>query len=201
MDNDTGTAPQPQMQQTTGVTQPVAPLQTPPQPPLTPPTKTNQNSSYVTSLFQGRLNRRNYWMGALLIFSVPAILILISAVTTALFPSQLILPPIDSGIPYTPPAPNPIERVVTSIAAVITMIYMLLLTPYIISLQIRRLHDLDQSGWLMLLCMVPPINAFFALYVSFFPGSVAENKFGTIPKQRVNIKEDILKLKAKPILV
>lgn len=37
-----------------------------------------------------------------------------------------------------------------------------------IMMGVRRLHDLDKSGWWMLLLLVPLINLFFCLYLLFF---------------------------------
>ena len=45
----------------------------------------------------------------------------------------------------------------------------------------RRLNDLDQSGWLALLMLVPLINAIFGLYLMFAPGSKDGNKYGAPP--------------------
>lgn len=45
----------------------------------------------------------------------------------------------------------------------------------------RRLNDLDKSGWLSLLNLVPIINFFFALYLVFFPGTNGPNNYGPKP--------------------
>jgi len=47
----------------------------------------------------------------------------------------------------------------------------------------RRLHDLDQTGWLSLLVFVPLLNFLFALYLLFAPGTQGENKYGLRPQQ------------------
>jgi uncharacterized membrane protein YhaH (DUF805 family) len=46
----------------------------------------------------------------------------------------------------------------------------------------RRLHDLEQSGWLTLLIFVPLVNLFFGLYLLFASGTKGENKYGLKPK-------------------
>jgi uncharacterized membrane protein YhaH (DUF805 family) len=46
---------------------------------------------------------------------------------------------------------------------------------------IQRLHDLDQSGWLWLILMIPLIGLFFALYMMFAPGSNGANRYGNPP--------------------
>ncbi len=46
---------------------------------------------------------------------------------------------------------------------------------------IQRLHDLDKSGWLFLLMLVPLVNLFFTLYIIFAPGSQGANRYGNPP--------------------
>lgn len=43
---------------------------------------------------------------------------------------------------------------------------------------IRRLHDLNQSGWLSLIMLIPFVNLIFALYVVFAKGTEGINKYG-----------------------
>lgn len=50
---------------------------------------------------------------------------------------------------------------------------------------VKRLHDLDKSGWLILLCCVPIVGWVFALYMLFADGTVGPNKFGEDPKNRM----------------
>lgn len=45
----------------------------------------------------------------------------------------------------------------------------------------RRLNDLNQSGWLGLLMLVPLVNFFFGLYLLFWPGSKGSNDYGPAP--------------------
>jgi uncharacterized membrane protein YhaH (DUF805 family) len=44
--------------------------------------------------------------------------------------------------------------------------------------QIKRLHDLDLSGWFALLGCIPIVNLFFGLYVLFCPGTEGPNQYG-----------------------
>ncbi|MES9844065.1 MAG: DUF805 domain-containing protein [Candidatus Sedimenticola sp. PURPLELP] len=46
---------------------------------------------------------------------------------------------------------------------------------------VRRLNDLDRSGWFCLLWFVPFINLLFAIYLIFFAGSTATNRYGPAP--------------------
>lgn len=45
----------------------------------------------------------------------------------------------------------------------------------------RRLNDLDKSGWLGLLMMVPLLNIFFGFYLMLASGSTGSNNFGPKP--------------------
>jgi len=48
----------------------------------------------------------------------------------------------------------------------------------LVMLAIQRCHDLDRSGWLTLLFLVPAVNFFFGLYLVFAPGTDGHNRFG-----------------------
>ena len=43
---------------------------------------------------------------------------------------------------------------------------------------IRRLHDLDKSGWFVLVVMIPVIGLIFSIYLFFAPGTVGYNRYG-----------------------
>lgn len=48
----------------------------------------------------------------------------------------------------------------------------------------RRLHDLDKSGWWMLLFCVPLVNILFYIYILFFKGIEGPNQYGEDPLQQ-----------------
>jgi uncharacterized membrane protein YhaH (DUF805 family) len=47
---------------------------------------------------------------------------------------------------------------------------------------VRRLHDLDRSGWMSLLLLIPLVNVALSLYATFAPGTSGSNRFGQAPK-------------------
>lgn len=53
----------------------------------------------------------------------------------------------------------------------------------VISIQIgvKRLHDLDWSGWLLLINLIPVVSFVFALIMVFMPGTKGRNRFGPPP--------------------
>jgi len=67
--------------------------------------------------------------------------------------------------------------------AIITGIYVLLMLISLIQyfpLSVRRLHDINESGWYSLLTFVP-ISQFFILYLMFKKGTPGPNKYGEPP--------------------
>lgn len=71
---------------------------------------------------------------------------------------------------------------------------------------VKRLHDLNKSGWLILLFLIPIVGAIFALYVLFADGTVGPNQYGDDPKGRmpyqqqptaVNVTVNVAKEEAK----
>ncbi|MCB7481616.1 DUF805 domain-containing protein [Christiangramia sediminis] len=49
---------------------------------------------------------------------------------------------------------------------------------------IKRLHDINLSGWYSLINLIPYVGGFFGLIVLFIDGSKGPNKYGTDPKNR-----------------
>lgn len=47
----------------------------------------------------------------------------------------------------------------------------------------RRFHDLDHSGWLCLLILVPIVNFLAGLYLIFGPGNEGANRYGPPPSK------------------
>jgi uncharacterized membrane protein YhaH (DUF805 family) len=50
-----------------------------------------------------------------------------------------------------------------------------------IMLAVQRLHDMDKTGWLYLLILVPIVNIIFGLYMLFAPGTQSANRYGNPP--------------------
>jgi uncharacterized membrane protein YhaH (DUF805 family) len=45
----------------------------------------------------------------------------------------------------------------------------------------RRLNDLNRTGWLSLLTLIPLVNFLLAIYLIFFPGTDGSNDYGPMP--------------------
>jgi len=50
---------------------------------------------------------------------------------------------------------------------------------------IKRLHDLNNSGWLSLMQLIPVVNFIFGLYLLFSDSNKGPNKYGEDPKARI----------------
>ncbi len=64
---------------------------------------------------------------------------------------------------------------------IISLILTLPLSISAIMLNIRRMHDMNKSGWWLLLVFVPFINLLFVLYMFFAKGTQGSNRFGANP--------------------
>lgn len=60
-----------------------------------------------------------------------------------------------------------------------SLVFGLLLLIYTVGLMVRRLHDMDLSGWWALLSLVPILNLPFHLFLYLGDGSSSMNRFGT----------------------
>jgi len=47
---------------------------------------------------------------------------------------------------------------------------------------VRRLHDMDKSGWWILFLLVPGLNAVLLLVLLFRRGTAGPNRFGDNPR-------------------
>jgi len=48
-----------------------------------------------------------------------------------------------------------------------------------LSVQVRRLHDTDRSGWWMLIALIPLVGAITLLVFNCLPGTDGSNRFGS----------------------
>jgi uncharacterized membrane protein YhaH (DUF805 family) len=108
--------------------------------------------------FSGRIGRLRYW-----IYGVVLSLALIPLILLGLLGSLLT---------HTPPGPLSFLFVVVAEVAVLFGCVVLVR---------RRLNDLDKSGWLSLLMLVPLVNAVFGIWILFWPGTAGVNRFGLPP--------------------
>jgi len=63
--------------------------------------------------------------------------------------------------------------------------------PLNFSVTIKRLHDLNKTGFYFMLTPIPFINLFLFIYIGFFSGDIHKNKYGN-PVARLSNKMEIL---------
>ena len=66
------------------------------------------------------------------------------------------------------------------IGAILSIIGIVMLIPFTF-VAVRRLHDLDWSGWLWLILLIPVLNVFLGMVLLFKRGTEGPNKYGPAP--------------------
>lgn len=118
-------------------------------------------------LFKGRLNRRNYFIGNILIYLIFFSIYFVWGVISAIFG-------------FT--SDNNLQELLIFIGSILWLIYSL-------SLSIRRLHDLNNSGWVILAGLIPLVNFALVLMLLFKRGDISNNKYGTKPLSKIEIRK------------
>ncbi len=68
------------------------------------------------------------------------------------------------------------------VLAILSLLYGIALIVPSIGLGIRRLHDLNLSGWFYLIALIPFIGGLALLFLFCMPGDAEDNKFGPAAK-------------------
>ena len=66
--------------------------------------------------------------------------------------------------------------------SIISLLYVLAILVPSVGLGIRRLHDLNLSGWFFLICIIPFIGGIALVLLFCLPGDEKENNFGAAAK-------------------
>ena len=124
--------------------------------------------------FSGRSRRREYWMFVLFGFLVG---MLINAMfgtkaTTTSWGYFSVSSSLDGGI----------GGVLLNVFSLLTLIPGL-------AVAVRRLHDQDRSGWLMLFGLIPFLGWFALLVLMCLEGTRGPNRFGSDPKGRIDPRD------------
>lgn len=70
-----------------------------------------------------------------------------------------------------------------SVSNILFFVLMVPVVVYFVALSVRRLHDLNRNGWLLLIAFIPFIGFFFSLYMIFAPGTTGSNNYGPAPSK------------------
>ncbi|HEL5052351.1 TPA: DUF805 domain-containing protein [Stenotrophomonas maltophilia] len=113
--------------------------------------------------FEGRANRREYWMFQLFLFLVAAAVSLLAGVLAILMRSS----------------PDALSAILIGTMVLLGLMWLATIVP-LIAVTVRRLHDCNQSGWLYLLALVP-MGGLVILVFALLPGTPQENPYGPVP--------------------
>lgn len=106
--------------------------------------------------YQGRLNRKPYfWRSLLIMFLETVCYIIFDSVWD--------------------------DDLVSVILLLLSIAVFILCVTADIMLDIRRLHDVNRSGWFVLLTLIPAVTPFFYLYLFLMPGTDGNNQYGENP--------------------
>ena len=116
--------------------------------------------------FKGRARRREYWMFALFnIIVIMALLLVAGMIGSATDSVELVSIPI--------------------------MIYYVAIILPSIAVAVRRLHDINKSGWYYLVSLIPLIGGIWLLVLLCTEGDRGDNQYGSNPKNPSNELNEI----------
>jgi uncharacterized membrane protein YhaH (DUF805 family) len=105
-------------------------------------------------IFSGRSSRKDYWMFTLINFGIVVLL---------------------QSIDYA------LSRNWDRNPQILLSIYGLAILLPTVGVTIRRLHDIDKSGWWILLNLIPLVGFIWSLVLMTTPGDHGDNKYGADP--------------------
>jgi uncharacterized membrane protein YhaH (DUF805 family) len=113
----------------------------------------------------GRASRKEYWM----FFLFNLIFVFVTSIIDAVLEEVLLLEEEDS-------------------IGVITLLYLFVIFIPHLAVTVRRLHDINISGWWILIGLVPLIGYFWLLILLVTNGNPYENRYGKDPKEFQRLK-------------
>lgn len=122
--------------------------------------------------FSGRSRRKEYWMFFLLIFIIGVVLGLITGRFTGISDPT-----------------NAFQMATWSSSSILLGLFYLAIFIPALAVQVRRFHDQDKSGWLVLLNFIPFIGGLIVLVFMCLEGTHGANRFGPDPKSDENAKD------------
>ncbi|AIL08960.1 DUF805 domain-containing protein [Stenotrophomonas maltophilia] len=72
------------------------------------------------------------------------------------------------------------SEILWKVGWVMTVCAVFVFLPPMLALTVRRLHDIDESGWYTVIAFIP-LGEFVLFPVMLLPGSEEENRFGAVP--------------------
>ena len=116
--------------------------------------------------FSGRASRSEYWWWTLAVVLASLVVSLIDAI---LFPY---------GLAGATPGAEPWS---SNSEGPLSLVFGLAVLLPSFAVSIRRLHDVDKSGWWILIILVPLIGSLYLIYLYVLRGTAGPNRFGNDP--------------------
>ena len=131
---------------------------------------------YVLFDTNGRINRRSYWLKGLLVIVLMWVLFLafifVVGVLLGLLGLALSIPLFTDD--------SSLETILNVITLVLGLPFGLVYLYTVFSVVIKRLHDINRTGWWSLLMFVPIFNWIFLLVIGVVPGTAGPNRFDRV---------------------
>jgi uncharacterized membrane protein YhaH (DUF805 family) len=115
--------------------------------------------------FSGRSRRKEYWMFALL----QVIVVVLYFILAGAFGATARPDSVGGAASF-------------GIVSIVLLLYCLAIIIPSIAVQVRRFHDQDKSGWMVLLGLIPGIGGIIVLVFMCLEGTRGPNRFGPDPK-------------------
>ena len=116
--------------------------------------------------FQGRSRRMEYWMFTLFNFVVMMALLFAGGMFGAI---------LGGGDEHAAEASG-------GVMAVLMVVYLLIVFIPSLAVQVRRFHDQDKSGWMVLLGLIPGVGGLILIIFMCIEGTRGPNAYGEDPK-------------------
>ena len=123
---------------------------------------------------QGRINRKPYWMGLLMLLGFEIVASLVLGAVIGMSGAGTVQ--LDGSTAMTGGS-----MVVMGLGAIVYLVVLVMS----LMLAVKRVHDRDRSGWFLLLALLPLLNIWVFIEVGFLPGTPGPNRFGPDPLPRV----------------
>jgi uncharacterized membrane protein YhaH (DUF805 family) len=115
--------------------------------------------------FSGRSRRMEYWMFFLFVVIVTVVLTLLTGTRESNYDYN--------GMGFSIQSQSPI-----------VMVWILAILLPSLAVQVRRFHDQDKSGWMVLIGLIPFLGGLIVLIFMLMEGTAGPNRFGPDPKGR-----------------
>lgn len=136
-------------------------------------------------LFVGRVSRREYFFASLLMLGIGFAIFLLISLITGYVAFMPLMSAADTDM-------MGIDMPSTILSAILLLATCLIAFIFILSLMIRRLHDLGKEWFWVFLTFIPIVTFFFSLYLLFFKGEQRANAYGPVPSNSRSIFDVLL---------